>query len=70
VHENNGVTATIALENDARTFSGSAKAYGKAEYDRTASNVWPSPNASAIASFSGSFRVTLRAWSMTAITLQ
>lgn len=68
--ENNAVTTTVTLQNESRTFSGSVKEYGKAEYDQTVSNVWPNPNSSSIAAISGSFQVTLPPWSMTAVTLQ
>lgn len=68
--ENSAVTVPIALKNDARSFSSSVKEYGKAEYDQTASNVWPNPNVGTLGSVTGSFQVTLPAWSMTAIALQ
>jgi len=68
--ENTPVTVTITLKNDSRTLSGTVKEYGKAEYDQTAGNVWPNPNTSSVAAFTGSFRITLPPWSMTAAVLQ
>lgn len=68
--ENGAPTLTVRLKNDSRTLSAAVKEYGKAEYDQTASNVWPNPNTSSISAFTGSFQITLPPWSMTAATLQ
>jgi hypothetical protein len=63
------VTVPITLKNESRTFTATAKEYGKAEYDQSKNNAWPGPNSTTIPSAGGSFSIALPPWSMTAITL-
>jgi hypothetical protein len=70
VDQNNAVTTTVGIINDARTFSASSLVYGKAQYDNSQNNVWTAPATQQLGSVKRSFPITLPQWSVTAITLQ
>jgi hypothetical protein len=60
---------TIAIDGFAGAAAVTTTTYGKAEYDRSQTNVWTGPTISQSTASGGSVTVTLPPWSMNAITI-
>ena len=67
--ENNPVTTTVGIANDARTFTATTLVYGKAQYDQSQTGVWDGPVNSSLGIVNNPFSVTLPPWSMAVVQL-
>lgn len=69
IDENNAVTTTLGIINDARSFTATSLVYGKAQYDNSQTNVWTAPVSQSLGTVTDAVPIALPPWSVTAITL-
>jgi hypothetical protein len=69
IDENNAISTTVGIANDARSFTATQLSYTKAQFDAGGSGSFPGAAAASLGTVSGNFTVTLPPWSMTGIVL-